>query len=332
MSKSTSIDPATLSSPSPTTTHEDIDLSHEAGPSRKRLRTQCLTTDERREARAHRNRIAAQNSRDRRKAQFVYLERRVAELEEENRLLRATVGLPFSGPSASLPSSSKSEEEHLRDERDRERERENEELKERVRTLERGWDVIKALAQGLPGSISSFIAPTPTTTTPPADTMSSLPASTKETSSNPNLTAFPSPAPSDVSQESDPASTPTTLPDAPLYGPVQVSELKEAQSHVRHDSTRHLARVASIESPSLVSSMALQRVVSLPVSMPSSILPPYLRAIHLKHINTLLDPRAVQKMATTMLWKPSSTRSSCRHLRVSRLRTRRRRRLKTLRK
>ncbi|KAJ7888196.1 hypothetical protein B0H13DRAFT_2342050 [Mycena leptocephala] len=38
-------------------------------------------------SRADRNRIAAQNSRDRRKAQFSYLERRLSELEEENRQL-----------------------------------------------------------------------------------------------------------------------------------------------------------------------------------------------------------------------------------------------------
>ena len=38
---------------------------------------------------AHRNRIAAQNSHEKRKARFSYQERRVAELEEENRKLRA---------------------------------------------------------------------------------------------------------------------------------------------------------------------------------------------------------------------------------------------------
>jgi len=59
-------------------------------PSRKRPRTESASED-RKEARAHRNRIAAQNSRDRRKAQFSYLESRVKDLEEENRRLRAGV-------------------------------------------------------------------------------------------------------------------------------------------------------------------------------------------------------------------------------------------------
>ncbi|KAF8187524.1 hypothetical protein BJ912DRAFT_424738 [Pholiota molesta] len=44
---------------------------------------------QREEARVPRNRIAAQNPRDRRKAQFSHLQWRVAELEEENRRLRA---------------------------------------------------------------------------------------------------------------------------------------------------------------------------------------------------------------------------------------------------
>ena len=64
--------------------------SHESGPSRKRPHTNTsATTSEERKARAHRNRIAAQNSRDKRKARFSYLERRVADFDEENRRLRA---------------------------------------------------------------------------------------------------------------------------------------------------------------------------------------------------------------------------------------------------
>ena len=110
----------------------------EPGPSRKRPRSD-VSSEERKEARAHRNRIAAQNSRDRRKAQFSVLERRVHELEEENRQLRAGYGLTPATPP-------KSAEQEARD-------RENEELRERIKTLEKGWDaVVKALAaQGLPG-------------------------------------------------------------------------------------------------------------------------------------------------------------------------------------
>jgi hypothetical protein len=334
----TSVNPATLSAPSPTSTHEDIDPNHEAGPARKRLRTQGITTEERRDARAHRNRVAAQNSRDRRKAQFVYLERRVAELEEENRLLRAGAGIPPAAPAAFPPLSAKLEEERLRDERARERERENEELKERVQTLEGGWDaVIKALgAQGLLNGISSSIAPTPTTTSTTAasltDTTSSLLIDTNETSSKPDLAAFPSPAPSNDSLESEFVASPTTLTDASSHDP----ESKEVQSHVPRESARHLARVASIESPSLVSSMALQRVVSLSAPMHSPVPPPYLRALQLKQLaNSRSDPRLAQKkMATAMttLWRPSSMKSSCRHVRPSRRRKHYLCRLRTLRK
>ncbi|KAG6861922.1 hypothetical protein C0995_009872 [Termitomyces sp. Mi166 len=130
------------------------DSGSPAPSSRKRPRSDA-STEERKEARAHRNRIAAQNSRDRRKAQFAYLERRVAELEDENRALRAARGIPL------LPVSAFSDA----------RDRENEELRERIKTLERGWDaVLKALAaQGLP------LAP-PVTTPPisPAPSHSSL--------------------------------------------------------------------------------------------------------------------------------------------------------------
>ncbi|KAF7321719.1 BZIP domain-containing protein [Mycena kentingensis (nom. inval.)] len=119
--------------------------SSEPGPSRKRQRT-AASSEERKEARAHRNRIAAQNSRDRRKAQFSHLERRVAELEEENRQLRAGLVAPPPAPQS-------------------DRDRENEELRERIRTLEKGWDaVMKALAaQGLPTSTTNnTTAPAPT--------------------------------------------------------------------------------------------------------------------------------------------------------------------------
>ncbi|KAI0786652.1 hypothetical protein C8Q75DRAFT_734604 [Abortiporus biennis] len=114
-----------------------------AGSSRKRARSE-LTAEERKEARAHRNRIAAQNSRDRRKAQFQYLEQRVAQLEEENKQLRAGLGL------AELSRSDEQTSEQR--EREKAREKENEELRARIKTLENGWDaVVKALtASGLP--------------------------------------------------------------------------------------------------------------------------------------------------------------------------------------
>jgi len=79
-----------------------------------------MTPEERKEARAHRNRIAAQNSRDKRKAQFGALEKRVAELEEENRRLRAGMSIE----EVNLVEQRKAEEI----ERERAREMENVEL------------------------------------------------------------------------------------------------------------------------------------------------------------------------------------------------------------
>ncbi|KAH6906385.1 hypothetical protein BKA70DRAFT_1287394 [Coprinopsis sp. MPI-PUGE-AT-0042] len=179
--------------------------AHSPSPSCESPSPSEMSSEERKEARAHRNRIAAQNSRDRRKAQFGWLERRVAELEEENRRLRA--GLPTAPPPPSyvpapglhipllshvapamVPSPQVipvlSAEDAQRAVQDRERERENEELKERIRTLERGWDaVVKALQQQAP----SPVQPSP-----------SSPSTSSAHSRTPNhhstLHGFPSPA------------------------------------------------------------------------------------------------------------------------------------------
>ena len=213
MSKSF-IDPNTLSIPG----------SPEPGPSRKRPRSE-MSAEERKEASAHRNRIAAQHSRDRRKAQFSYLERRVAELEEENRQLKAGLGLN--------------------------KDRENEELRERIKTLEQGWDaVVKALAaQGL----STGVLPAQK----PAEERPASP-SPQETQQQ-QLTMFPlSPAPSNTSLEFD---------LSPELAPFIASDDTAAESTV----TRHLARVATIESPS----MSLQRVTlnsSFPIRRKQQIL------------------------------------------------------------
>ncbi|KXN93021.1 X-box-binding protein 1 [Leucoagaricus sp. SymC.cos] len=190
------VDPSTLSVPSPAPSSS----AEDSAPPRKRPRSE-MSSEERKEARAHRNRIAAQNSRDRRKAQFSFLERRVNELEEENRQLRISIGLLSQGQPAQIPLpvqlSVPVAEDLVRD-------RENAELKERIRTLERGWDaVVKALAaQGLPtglAPVSSTPAPAPTTLPPP-------------------MAAFPSPAPShstldtDIELASPSTSTPTFVP------------------------------------------------------------------------------------------------------------------------
>ncbi|KAG8734528.1 hypothetical protein FRC11_000016 [Ceratobasidium sp. 423] len=96
---------------------------------RKRARPSDMTAEERKEARAQRNRIAAQCSRDRRKQQFSDLEARVQELEEENRRLRAGAVVEPPKPKAEQ----KSNEQESR-------EKENEELRERVRQLEKAWE------------------------------------------------------------------------------------------------------------------------------------------------------------------------------------------------
>ncbi|KAK0213201.1 hypothetical protein DFS33DRAFT_1377665 [Desarmillaria ectypa] len=194
----------------------------EAGPSRKRPRSE-VSSEERKEARAHRNRIAAQNSRDRRKAQFSYLERRVAELEEENRQLR--VGM--------APGHSLADEQRAAD---KARERENEELRERIKTLEKGWDaVVKALAAngvptGLPlpssepATVPQRPAPTPTQTNPPPKT---------------------EPTPTQITPISPAPSSHSSLEfDSPMFS---ASSPSSDVSDV--EPTRHLARVATTSGP-----------------------------------------------------------------------------------
>ncbi|PBK73508.1 hypothetical protein ARMSODRAFT_971942 [Armillaria solidipes] len=213
-----SVNPSALSSQS--------SPAPEAGPSRKRPRSE-VSSEERKEARAHRNRIAAQNSRDRRKAQFTYLERRVAELEEENRQLR--VGM--------APGHSLADEQRVAD---KARERENEELRERIKTLEKGWDaVVKALAaNGVPTGLplpSSEPAPAPTPQQPApasAPTQTNPPPKTE-----PTLTQITplSPAPSSHSSLDF---------DSPMFSP---SSPSSDVSDV--EPTRHLARVATSSGP-----------------------------------------------------------------------------------
>ncbi|KAI0744089.1 hypothetical protein C8Q80DRAFT_1106541 [Daedaleopsis nitida] len=216
--------------PSPPPTDPQSPDSHtddnEAGPSRKRARSE-VTSEERREARAHRNRIAAQNSRDRRKAQFSYLERRVQELEDENRQLRTGMGLT----ELSRPTEQKDEER----EKDKARERENEELRQRVKTLETGWEaVMKALAaSGLPLSIPSA----PTSTTP----------SSSASSSNASASA--------TSGQLSPTTTfPVFVPHSPIFPISPAPSYTSSGSSTLYDSddfdsTRHLARVATTDAP-----------------------------------------------------------------------------------
>ncbi|KAF9010727.1 hypothetical protein BDQ17DRAFT_1406032 [Cyathus striatus] len=244
------IDPTSLSfhSPSPAPSTPGADHPHptsEAGPSRKRARTE-LSSEERKEARAHRNRIAAQNSRDRRKAQFSHLERRVQELEEENRQLRA--GMRILTPTTPVVQPQQPVLAHVvmnnlkaEDEERLKQQRENEELRERIKTLEKGWE---AVASAPTSTSEPTIQPTSTISTSSASTK----PTTKLTTIN-TLNAFPSPAPSHSSLDFD-LDNLASGPNSPisLLGTGQVPE-----------STRHLARVATIDSLS----MPQQRVNSV---------------------------------------------------------------------
>ncbi|THH28389.1 hypothetical protein EUX98_g5807 [Antrodiella citrinella] len=180
--------------------------------SRKRSRSE-VTSEERREARAHRNRIAAQNSRDRRKAQFTYLEQRVADLEEENRKLRA--GMSLTELSRSVEPSHEQREKELA------RERENAELKEKIKSLENGWEaVMKALAaSGLPLSL-----PAPSTSAASSSTPSS-----SDSASQPPTTTFP-----------------VIIPPLPVFplspAPTASPALSFHVDFEESESTRHLAR------------------------------------------------------------------------------------------
>lgn len=107
-----SVDSASDYSPEPTAV---------SAPPKRRARG-SMTAEERREARAHRNRLAAQASRDRKKVQHDQLCLRVSQLEEENRALR----LGISGSSASNAL-------------DAALAKENAELRARVQQLELAW-------------------------------------------------------------------------------------------------------------------------------------------------------------------------------------------------
>ncbi|KAG6334217.1 hypothetical protein ID866_4875 [Astraeus odoratus] len=287
-SKRATSPPSRLNSPDMTVTHE---------PPRKRPRS-AMTPEERKEARAHRNRIAAQNSRDRRKAQFTYLERRVTELEEENRRLRA--GLPAS-PSPSISGVSvpevitiEREQELKRKQAEEQRERENEELRERIRTLEKGYEaVVRALeAQGkaLPALVNVPTSPadSPSHVVPSSPTASSSDRVVSPAPGDSSLTLSPSsPNPSTLTSLAptfplSPAPTHSTLADSPLAfadesldfsftpmfspltsGSTLLDSPKEPLDRALSSDapTRHLARVATTPG---FSGVALQRVGSVP--------------------------------------------------------------------
>jgi hypothetical protein len=258
-------------------------------PPRKRSRS-AVTPEERKEARAHRNRIAAQNSRDRRKAQFSHLERRVEELEEENRRLRAGIHV---SPSPSITAVSEPdvvivpEQEQLRKCEEEQRERENQELRERIRTLEKGYQaVVRALAaQGNPSVTSSIPTPPPISPAPivPSQSPSLQPISNPDSSNTPSPSSTIAASSLTPSLPLSPLSSNSTLIDSPLLFasgdsfefpqspalstsdtslalPSQSLDLSLASS----TPTRHLARVVNTVGHSAVS---LQRVGGAQVVM-----------------------------------------------------------------
>ncbi|PVF99372.1 hypothetical protein CPB86DRAFT_731345 [Serendipita vermifera] len=154
-----------------------------------------MTAEERREARAHRNRLAAQSSRDRKKAQFEQLATRLAELEEENRSLRLGLARPS-------PSSSSLEVGLLK---------ENQDLRARVQQLELAWqNMTKILAtMAIPVPLPSSSSPASTSALPAmaaAPTMMTRPtAITTNTplSNDPKLPLSPAPTSSSSSDSLD---------------------------------------------------------------------------------------------------------------------------------
>lgn len=302
MSPPNFVDPSSLSLPSssslkrpasPSSSRADSPDVSIPEPPRKRPRS-AITPEERKEARAHRNRIAAQNSRDRRKAQYSLLERRVAELEEENRRLRA--GVPMTIPASPSVSSTSEpdvvtiehEQERKRKRAEEQRERENLELRERIRTLEMGYEaVLRTLAtQGANAAtlhetsnstpiLSSTCGPSPASakSTSTADSASPTPSSPKSTSLA--TLSYPlSPAPTHSSLTDSPMLFLGDSFDFPLSPTFSLSDLTPSDppapvdtpqetldlSSIGHAPTRHLARVATTTAHAAVS---LQRVGSI---------------------------------------------------------------------
>ncbi|KAG1870235.1 hypothetical protein DFJ58DRAFT_714059 [Suillus subalutaceus] len=296
------VDPSNLSLPSssslkrpasPSSSRADSPDVSRQEPPRKRPRS-AVTPEERKEARAHRNRIAAQNSRDRRKAQYSYLERKVTELEEENRRLRA--GVPMIIPTSPSVSSTsepevatiEQEQERKRKRAEEQRERENLELRERIRTLEMGYEaVLRTLAtQGANPSalhetsgstpiLSSTCAPSPASEKSPSTADSASPAPSSPKSTSLATLAYPlSPAPTHSTLTDSPMLFLGDSFDFPLSPTFSLSDLTPSDSpapvdtpqetldlsSIGHAPTRHLARVATTTVHAAVS---LQRVGSI---------------------------------------------------------------------
>jgi len=197
----------------------------------------------------------------------------VAELEEENQRLRAGMGLSQFTPADNKSVSLEAESIQVR---------ENRELKERIKSLESGWSaVIKALqASGLPLNIQ-------------------VPQSTPTGSSSSTSSAGPLPTTA--------LSLPTVYPLSPA---TSTSSPPSSNIFEEFESTRHLARVATVESGVQLTPTSLQRVDSQrAIISPDS--PPLLHPQRRR-----LPPTARSRSRSAIaLWRSSFERSLSPHLR-----------------
>ncbi|KAF8467952.1 hypothetical protein DFH94DRAFT_289161 [Russula ochroleuca] len=236
LSSTTTSKPAAKSRPAPT--------SHQDGAAPRKRSRSDMTTEERKEARASRNRIAAQNSRDKRKAQFTALEARINELEAENRALRAgTTHTPRMNPDSSEQRAA-----------DAAREAENRSLRERVRTLENAWEAIIHTLQthGTTAGLPTVLPPPPSVQSSAASPSPS--ASTSSPSPEPSTTTFPVLVPSTPVFSTDTPVFP--LSPAPSIASLPSGTPSQSIFDLTHEPTCHSARV--VNASSLVAS--LQRV------------------------------------------------------------------------
>jgi len=213
---SSCVDPSALSQYPPSPSPSSASTSTSAPPTynpRKRARNSDITPEERKEARAQRNRIAAQSSRDRKKSEFANLQARIAELEAENAALRA-------GSHLSTPPT--------RDAQLEERDRENAQLRERILVLEKAWENVASVLQSLGAANLTLSAPP--TASPSVPASNDFPVF--------SATSSPSPLPS-------PSTPALTMPTAP--SPSSTEEKEDPTRHLARVATVHAPARTSLQ-------------------------------------------------------------------------------------
>ena len=170
--------------------------------------------------------------------------------------------------------------------REKERERENAELKERIKSLEKGWEaVMKVLAaQGLPTPV-----PTPQSAT-------NIDPALPQTDSNINNTT---------------TTFPVLIPSTPVFPITPSPSISGASLSVDADeseSTCHLARVVS--TAAIPPAMPLQRVDSIRLSTLRSLLQPLLS--QRRNSRRLPSPMTSRRLRqqTKSMWTRGSGKSS----------------------